>query len=238
MFSLDKVSQKFNQQWIFKNLSQQFPDKEILTLLGPSGCGKSTLLRQLAGLIPVYSGTITSSRIIKPGFVFQDSRLLSWLTVRENIGLGITNSSLPKHARHEQIQNVIDLVELTTHENKYPHELSGGMKMRVSIARALVEERTVIFMDEPFAALDDQIRFELQDQVVKLWAVKQISIFFVTHSLTEATFLSHKILIFPDKYNLNFEFKKIKNTDQIWSRNSQDYFQCLGQLTERMRGSK
>jgi len=168
---------------------------EFLTLLGPSGCGKSTALRLLAGLIEPSFGKIfrrdASAREI--GFVFQDPTLLPWATVAANVRLPLRLKNTENG--EDRVDEVLALVGLEDFRGAYPRELSGGMKMRVSIARALVTRPQLLLMDEPFAALDEITRFKLNDDLLALWRRLECTVVFVTHSVFESVYLSTRILM-------------------------------------------
>ncbi len=180
---------------------------EIVSLLGPSGCGKSTLLRAIAGLQPIQSGTITIDDAAERSgqglsFVFQDSTLLPWRTVLENVMLPLELAG-QRGAARQRSSTPKDLVVQTLeqvglgpeHFKKFPSELSGGMRMRNSLARALVTDPNILLLDEPFAALDDILRTRLNELLLDLWSKRQRTILFVTHNIAEAIFLSHRIAI-------------------------------------------
>jgi NitT/TauT family transport system ATP-binding protein len=175
---------------------------EFLTLLGPSGCGKSTALRLIAGLGEATQGTIawSGSRADKGqspdiGFVFQEPTLMPWTTVSANVGLPLSLQGLAASAITPRVAEVLDRVGLTAFAHAYPRELSGGMKMRVSIARALVTSATLLLMDEPFAALDEITRFKLNNDLLMLWQTLKKTIVFVTHSVFESVYLSNRIVV-------------------------------------------
>jgi len=167
---------------------------EFISFIGPSGCGKSTLLRLIAGLLPVTVGALQLAPHTEVGFVFQDPTLLPWLTVEANVALPIklcgraTNGSTPK-------KEVLDLVRLADRARAYPHELSGGQKMRVSIARALTLAPQLLLLDEPFGALDEMTREHLQEELLALHTAQRWCGLFVTHSVSEAVFLSDRVFI-------------------------------------------
>ena len=172
----------------------------FVSFVGPSGCGKSTLLRMIAGLVPSTSGTI--SRAWPPGakgigFVFQDPTLMPWATVAGNVELPlqIAQFDLTAAARKEKVMEALRLVGLEGFAMAYPRELSGGMRMRVSIARAIVTQPRVLLLDEPFAALDEFTRFQLNEDLLTLWQKNRWTVLFVTHSIREAVFLSERIVV-------------------------------------------
>ena len=177
---------------------------EFLSLLGPSGCGKSTALRIIAGLGAPSSGSIEwpSSTVNWKGlpegdigFVFQDPTLMPWATVFGNVYLPLKLQGLSKDAARPRIMETLATVGLADFADAYPRELSGGMKMRVSIARALVTEPKLLLMDEPFAALDEITRQKLNDDVLNLWRQTGITVIFVTHSVFESAYLSSRIVV-------------------------------------------
>jgi len=168
---------------------------EFVSFIGPSGCGKSTLLRLIAGLLPVTAGTLQLAPQTEVGFVFQDPTLLPWLTVAANVALPQTLRSRSTNQSPQTAKALLDLVRLAEHSRAYPHELSGGQKMRVSIARALTLSPQLLLLDEPFGALDEMTREHLQEELLALHAVQQWCGLFVTHSVAEAVFLSDRVFI-------------------------------------------
>jgi NitT/TauT family transport system ATP-binding protein len=177
---------------------------EFVSLLGPSGCGKTTVLRMMAGLGEVSAGRIdwpTSAHdwrgqpMRDVGFVFQEATLMPWATALDNVMLPLKLKRVPMREAAEQAEGALAAVGLTSFERAYPRELSGGMKMRVSIARALVTEPKVLLMDEPFAALDEITRQKLNDDLLTLWAKDRFTVVFVTHSVFESVYLSQRIVV-------------------------------------------
>ena len=174
---------------------------EFVCLLGPSGCGKSTLLRIIAGLIPATAGRVLIGSEPVQGcgpdraFVFQDYALFPWMTVQDNVGFGLAaRGELPEEQRRKALE-LLKVVGLAPFAEKYPHHLSGGMKQRVSIARALVVEPQILLMDEPFGALDAQTRSVMQDELLRIWARFRKTVVFVTHSISEALLLADTVLL-------------------------------------------
>lgn len=183
---------------------------EFLSLLGPSGCGKSTALRLLAGVAVPSEGRIEwsdRSAADEIGFVFQEPTLMPWATVLGNVGLPLKLKGIA-HSGDARVDEALSLVGLSEFGDAYPRELSGGMRMRVSIARALVTKPRVLLMDEPFAALDEITRFRLNDDLRGLWKQIGCTVVFVTHSVFESVYLSNRILMFtprPGKIAAEFE---------------------------------
>lgn len=178
---------------------------EFLTIVGPSGCGKSTLLDIIAGLSKPNSGEIyiDNKLITKPdldrGIILQGYALFPWRTVRKNVEFGLEIKKVPKTQKKDISQTYIDLVGLQGFEDRYPHELSGGMKQRVAIARALAYDPEVLLMDEPFAAVDAQTREILQDELLRIWEETNKTIIFVTHSIDEAVALADRVAVMSTK---------------------------------------
>ena len=179
-----------------KGLDLSIREGEFVSLLGPSGCGKSTVLRLIAGLGELSGGSLEwSSLQHEIGFVFQDPTLMPWATVSDNIYLPLRVKGTSRAEAAPQIEKAMQQVGLAGFGKSYPRELSGGMRMRVSIARALVAQPKILLMDEPFAALDEITRFRLNDDLLELWASQRWTVVFVTHSVFESVYLSSRILV-------------------------------------------
>ena len=179
---------------------------EFVSLLGPSGCGKSTALRLIAGLAAPTSGTVEVShhqgeaRSAKAiGFVFQEPTLMPWTRVRENVRLPLTLTRAPATESDARVEAALARVGLTEFADSYPRELSGGMKMRVSLARALVTDPDILLMDEPFAALDEITRFRLNNDLLALWRNLRKTVIFVTHSVFESVYLSQRVIVMTQR---------------------------------------
>ncbi len=174
---------------------------QFVSIVGPSGCGKSTFLNVLLGLIPPNTGvmSVNGNTVTGPGtdraMVFQEFGLLPWRTVANNVELGLELQGVAKGPRRETTQNFIEMVGLTGFENHYPHELSGGMKQRVGLARALASDPDVLLMDEPFAALDAQTRDIMQAELLRIWQEAKKTVLFVTHQIEEAVYLSDQVIV-------------------------------------------
>jgi NitT/TauT family transport system ATP-binding protein len=200
--ALDRVSKQFrNGALALQNISMQVEKGEFVSLVGPSGCGKSTLLRLVSGLTPSTSGAVTVNGMTPANarelmsFIFQDATLLPWRTVERNVGLGLELEHAARSARQDKVAKMLELVGLTQVAKRYPRQLSGGMKMRVSIARALVSRPRILLLDEPFAALDEMSRDRLNEELLRLYLEQQWTVLLVTHSVAEAVFLSTRIVI-------------------------------------------
>jgi NitT/TauT family transport system ATP-binding protein len=178
---------------------------EFLVLVGPSGCGKSTLLDLLGGLSTPSSGRILldGNPITGPGLdrgiVFQQYALLPWRTARKNIEFGLEAKGLPTAVRRERAEHYLELVGLQSFADRFPHELSGGMKQRVAIARSLAFDPEVLLMDEPFAALDAQTRESLQDELLRIWKATGKTILFITHGIDEAIYLGQRVAVLTSR---------------------------------------
>ncbi len=183
------------------NVSLTIDIGEFVTIVGPSGCGKSTLLKVIAGLTQPTSGTATfqGKPINGPsperGVVFQELALLPWRTVRRNIGHGLEIAGVPKSVREQRVAELIEMIGLTGFEDHYPHELSGGMRQRVAVARTWATDPTAILMDEPFGAVDAQTRLSLQQELLRMAAGSRKAILFITHSVEEAVFLGDRVVV-------------------------------------------
>ncbi len=184
------------------NVSLQIQPGSFAVLVGPSGCGKSSLLMMMAGLNHATSGSIkiAGRPITHPdpdrvGVVFQEASLFPWLTAEQNVEFPLAIRGARKDERRERARSALKLVGLEGFDARYPHELSGGMKQRVSIARGLVQNPPVLLMDEPFAALDEQTRMTMGDELLRIWAETRKTVVFVTHSLTEAVYLADEVFV-------------------------------------------
>jgi NitT/TauT family transport system ATP-binding protein len=167
---------------------------EIVSIVGPSGCGKTTVLRMAAGLAEVSSGELVR-RASEQAYVFQDPTLLAWRTVQSNVELVAKLKKMPKVERRTAAAAALETVGLTPFASALPRQLSGGMKMRVSLARAITSSPEIMFFDEPFAALDEFTRAKMSEVVLDLWRLQQFSALFITHSIQEAVNIAHRVVV-------------------------------------------
>ena len=233
---VDNISRTFtgeNTVTALQDISFAMQRGEFLCIVGQSGCGKSTLLRIMAGIDPIHEGTvkINGKPVIRPdksrGVVFQEPRLLDWLNVNQNVGFPL--SGMSKAEKAVLVAEYVSLVGLSDFKNSYPRELSGGMAQRVSIARALVNQPEVLFMDEPFGALDYMTKINMQNELLKIRSNNTMTVIFVTHDIDEAVYLSDKILVMSKNPG---KIKKIIPNDQDFprDRNSESFFKIRKQV--------
>jgi NitT/TauT family transport system ATP-binding protein len=195
------VGKMFGEFRAIEGIDIDFPKGELTSLLGPSGCGKTTTLKIIAGLTEPSEGEVVveGHPVRGPGperaFVFQDFALMPWATVLRNVAFGLELRRVPKEEREAIARNYITEVGLSGAEHKYPHELSGGMRQRVGLARALAVDADILLMDEPFASVDEQTRRKFQEDLLRLLAQDRKTVIFVTHSIEEAVYISDQIVI-------------------------------------------
>jgi NitT/TauT family transport system ATP-binding protein len=246
---MQSVSKVFSSGTVaLSDMSLTVESGEFVSLLGPSGCGKSTALRIIAGLGGATTGTIDwpSSRINAKGlpegdigFVFQEPTLMPWKTAFGNVYLPLRLRGVSKAAARDRIIDALDTVGLADFANAYPRELSGGMKMRVSIARALVTRPKLLLMDEPFAALDEISRQKLNDDVLQLWKTTGITVIFVTHSVFESAYLSNRIVVMksrPGRVHADLPLVTSLERDAHY-RTSEEYRQACETVSRSLIGA-
>ena len=199
--STRNISKNFGEVEALNDLSLEFPLGQLTSLLGPSGCGKTTLLKIIAGLLEPTSGEVevNGQKVTGPGpdraFVFQDFALLPWASVIRNVAFGLELRGVARSEREAVAESYIKQVGLAGFENAYPHELSGGMRQRVGLARALAVDAEVLLMDEPFSAVDEQTRRKFQEDLLGLVQNQNKTFIFVTHSIEEAVYVSDQVAI-------------------------------------------
>ena len=205
MIAIRSVTKTFGALTALDEVSLDIADGTFLSLVGPSGSGKSTLLDLLGGLTTPTSGEvlIDGEPVRGPGLdrgvVFQQYALFPWRTARANVEFGLEGGPLGKRQRAERAREYLDLVGLSGFEDRYPHELSGGMKQRVAIARSLAYDPAVLLMDEPFAALDAQTREQLQEELLRIWRRTGKTIVFITHGIDEAVYLGQRVAVLTSR---------------------------------------
>lgn len=219
--------------------------REFVCVLGPSGGGKSTLLRILSGLIPASDGVVyyQGYPVHAPqtgiGIVFQKANLMPWRNVIDNILLPLELSGLPKVEARKKGEELIDLVGLRGFENSFPNALSGGMEQRVAIARALIHDPELLLLDEPFGALDALTREKMGYELMKIWHARQKTVIMVTHSISEAIYLSDRIMVLsnrPGRIRLDIEVKLSRPRDE-WSRYDQRYMEVARSVRAQIEDS-
>ena len=224
ILNTDSINVVYQESLIaLQNVSLDIPAAKLTAILGPSGCGKTTLLKVIAGLIKPTSGSVKvrGKEIEGPGpdraLVFQDFALLPWATVLQNVGFGLRARGVPKKEREETSLHYIKEVGLLGFEDKYPHQLSGGMRQRTGLARALTINSDILLMDEPFSAVDEQMRRKLQEDLLKLLKVENKTVIFVTHSIEEAVYLADQVIILSGRPGSVAEivYPKIDRTGDI-----------------------
>jgi NitT/TauT family transport system ATP-binding protein len=199
---VSKVFQTGDRELVaLKDINLEIPRGQFTCLLGPSGCGKSTLLNAVAGFSPPTAGTITADGkpVTEPGpdrgMVFQEYALFPWMTVEDNIGFGLQIKGLGKLEIRQRVDALLAMLSLSDFRQRFPKDLSGGMRQRVAIARVLALDSPIMLMDEPFGALDALTRRNLQDELLRIWAELKKTILFVTHSIEEAIYLADRIVV-------------------------------------------
>lgn len=239
------VSKRFrNAAVALEGISLRVERGEFVTFLGPSGCGKSTLLKLVSGLSPVSEGEVRVNGMTPVNaremmsFIFQDATLLPWRTVEQNVGLGPELDYAARPLRRERVARMLELVSLDHVAKRFPRQLSGGMKMRVSIARALVNRPRILLMDEPFAALDEMTRDRLNEELLRLYTEQKWTVLFVTHSVVEAVFLSTRIVILAahpgrvaHQIAVNLPWPRSAET-----RESEEFEEAVTQASRLLRG--
>jgi NitT/TauT family transport system ATP-binding protein len=226
----DKVNKMFGATSagvkVLDDINLEIADKEFVAIVGPSGCGKTTCLRIVAGFEQPTSGSVNvnAAPVRGPGpdraVVFQHFALFPWKTVRQNIDLGLRNKNLMKEQRDALIADALHLMNLDSHADAFPHQLSGGMQQRVAIARAYVLDPEVLLMDEPFGALDAQTRVVMQEELVRLARVNPRTVLFITHSVEEAVYLADRVAVMtrrPGRIKEIIDVKTVRNAEN-WNQ--------------------
>lgn len=238
------ISKDYGDVEALRDLSLDFPKGQLTSLLGPSGCGKTTLLKIIAGLLEPTSGEVevNGRPVTGPGsdraFVFQDFALLPWATVLRNVAFGLELRGVAKSEREAIAERHIAQVGLTGFESAYPHELSGGMRQRVGLARALAVDSDVLLMDEPFSAVDEQTRRKFQEDLLSLVALENKTFIFVTHSIEEAVYVSDQIAILlprPSRVSDIIRPSGLRRKDAENIRRDREYLDIVDQIWASLR---
>lgn len=223
-----------------EEVSLSVKENEFLVLLGPGECGKSVLLNILAGLMEATDGEIyidgelTKGIHSEVGMVFQELGVLPWLTVRDNVALPEKLRGVSKKERYAHAQEFIDLVGLKGFERYYPHQLSGGMKQRVGIARAYASDCEILLMDEPFGKLDAQTRYSMQDEILKIWNQNKKTVIFVTNNIEEAVYLGDRIILFTAAPMSVRQVYELKDLPRPRNYTDERFLQIRGEINRHM----
>jgi len=238
------VSKRFGPTTALEEIELEIGEREFVSLLGPSGCGKSTLLRIIGDLVEPSGGKVVingkTARQARQdrdyGIVFQDPVLYDWRTVAKNVALPLEIARWPRQKRMARVQKMLELVELTGFENHRPWQLSGGMQQRVSIARALSFDPALLLMDEPFGALDEMTRERLNMELLRIWAASGSTVVFVTHSISEAVFLSTQVVVMSPRPGRISEMVPIDLTHPrtATTREAPRFFELVTQVREAL----
>lgn len=227
---------------VLDNVSFDVEDGQFVTLLGPSGCGKTTLLTMIAGFHNSDSGKIilNGRTVIKPGpdrgFVFQNYALFPWMTVKDNIMYPMKQQKIPKKESLDRLNYLLEMSQLKGKENLYPNQLSGGMKQRTAVVRALASKPEVLLMDEPLGAIDFQMRQIMQEELENLWLKDKTTVVMVTHDVDEAVYLSDRIIVFAVKGGTIIEDMKI-DLPRPRNRDNHKYLEFKTKLTNILKES-
>jgi len=202
---VNHLTKKFGDLLVLDDMSFDVADGDLLCVVGPTGCGKTTFLNSLTKIYDITSGEILlNGEKVDPksqniAYIFQGDSTMPWLTVEENVRFGLDIKKIPEQKKKEQVEKYLEIVGLTKFRKYYPKQLSASMLQRVSIARAFATEPELLLMDEPYGQLDIELRFKLEDELVKLWKLTKTTVLFITHNIEEAVYLGNKIMILTNK---------------------------------------
>ena len=242
--SVKGIYKNYGDVEALRDMSLDFPKGQLTSLLGPSGCGKTTLLKIIAGLLAPNQGEVyvNGQIVTEPGpdraFVFQDFALMPWASVLRNVAFGLELRKVAKSEREDIARKYIKDVGLDGFENSYPHELSGGMRQRVGLARALSVDSPVLLMDEPFSAVDEQTRRKFQEDLLQLVKEESKTFIFVTHSIEEAVYVSDQVAILlprPSRVSEIIKPSSFKNKDVDSIRKDSEYLDTVEKIWKSLR---
>ena len=242
--SVKGIYKNYGDVEALRDMSLDFPKGQLTSLLGPSGCGKTTLLKIIAGLLAPNQGEVyvNGQIVTEPGpdraFVFQDFALMPWASVLRNVAFGLELRKVAKSEREDIARNYIKQVGLDGFENSFPHELSGGMRQRVGLARALSVDSPVLLMDEPFSAVDEQTRRKFQEDLLQLVKEQSKTFIFVTHSIEEAVYVSDQVAILlprPSRVSEIIKPSSFKNKDVDSIRKDSEYLDTVEKIWKSLR---
>ena len=242
--SVKGIYKNYGDVEALRDMSLDFPKGQLTSLLGPSGCGKTTLLKIIAGLLAPNQGEVyvNGQIVTEPGpdraFVFQDFALMPWASVLRNVAFGLELRKVAKLEREDIARKYIKEVGLDGFENSYPHELSGGMRQRVGLARALSVDSPVLLMDEPFSAVDEQTRRKFQEDLLQLVKEENKTFIFVTHSIEEAVYVSDQVAILlprPSRVSEIIKPSSFKNKDVDSIRKDSEYLDTVEKIWKSLR---
>lgn len=203
--SVNHLTKKFGDLLVLDDVSFEVPDGDLLCVVGPTGCGKTTFLNSLVNIYRITSGEIlldgkqVNTREQNIAYIFQGDSTMPWLTVEENVQFGLNLKKISSVEKKERVEKYLDIVGLTKYRKFYPKQLSASMLQRVSIARAFATEPELLLMDEPYGQLDIELRFKLEDELVRLWEMTKTTVIFITHNIEEAVYLGNKIMVLTNK---------------------------------------
>lgn len=202
---VNHLTKKFGDLLVLDDMSFDVEDGDLLCVVGPTGCGKTTFLNSLTKIYDITAGEILlNGEKVDPkkqniAYIFQGDSTMPWLTVEQNVSFGLDIKKVPEKKKKEQVEKYLEIVGLTKFRHYYPRQLSASMLQRVSIARAFATEPELLLMDEPYGQLDIELRFKLEDELVKLWKMTGTTVLFITHNIEEAVYLGNKIMILTNK---------------------------------------
>ena len=199
------LTKKFGDLLVLNHMNFDVEDGDLLCVVGPTGCGKTTFLNSLTKIYDITEGQIlldgkaVDPKVNNMAYIFQGNSTMPWLTVEKNVSFGLDIKKVPPARKKELVDKYLDIVGLTEYRHYYPNQLSSSMLQRVGIARAFATEPELLLMDEPYGQLDIELRFKLEDELVKLWQMTKTTVIFITHNIEEAVYLGNKIMVLTNK---------------------------------------